>query len=149
MPDFYQGSEFWDLSFVDPDNRRPVDYAARHAALTDKPDWAALCGDWRSGQVKLALTQKLLAIRATHADLFTHGDYEGLDLGPDLIGFARHRKGATAIVAACRRPAAFATADAWPDFSRLQNALSPFAKLRPALEFGPLPVALLVSTLPL
>ena len=33
VPDFYQGTEFWDLSLVDPDNRRPVDFAARAAAL--------------------------------------------------------------------------------------------------------------------
>ena len=44
VPDFYQGTETWDLSLVDPDNRRPVDFAARQAALAaaSEPDWAAL-----------------------------------------------------------------------------------------------------------
>ena len=43
VPDFYQGTEFWDLSLVDPDNRRPVDFAERAAVLasTEKPDWPA------------------------------------------------------------------------------------------------------------
>ncbi len=41
VPDFYQGTEFWDLSLVDPDNRRPVDFAERAADLAsvEKPDW--------------------------------------------------------------------------------------------------------------
>ena len=44
VPDFYQGTETWDLSLVDPDNRRPVDFAARQAALnaSTAPDWADL-----------------------------------------------------------------------------------------------------------
>ena len=44
VPDFYQGTEFWDLSLVDPDNRRPVDFAARAAVL-------AVAGDSRIGVV--------------------------------------------------------------------------------------------------
>ena len=51
MPDIYQGTEFWDLSLVDPDNRRPVDFAARQAALAgleaESPE--ALLQDWASG----------------------------------------------------------------------------------------------------
>ena len=45
VPDFYQGTEFWDLSLVDPDNRRPVDFAARARALAslEQPDWRRLC----------------------------------------------------------------------------------------------------------
>ena len=41
VPDFYQGTEFWDLSLVDPDNRRPVDFAGRAAVLAamETPDW--------------------------------------------------------------------------------------------------------------
>ena len=44
VPDFYQGTEFWDLSLVDPDNRRPVDFAARASALAalETPDWPQL-----------------------------------------------------------------------------------------------------------
>jgi (1->4)-alpha-D-glucan 1-alpha-D-glucosylmutase len=96
VPDFYQGTEFWDLSLVDPDNRRPVDFAARSAALAsigDAPDWPALAGTWLDGRVKLALTQRLLALRAQFADLFARGSYRALEVaGPhrnEIIAFAR------------------------------------------------------------
>ena len=58
MPDFYQGTEFWDFSLVDPDNRRPVDFAARAAALDalHEPDWRDLAQNWRDGRIKLAWT---------------------------------------------------------------------------------------------
>src|SRR6201996_1402353 len=53
VPDFYQGTEFWDLSLVDPDNRRPVDFAKRAAVLTslEHPDWANLVQRWPDGHV--------------------------------------------------------------------------------------------------
>ena len=68
IPDLYQGTEMWNLSLVDPDNRRPVDYAARRALLEQ---WRApvdnlpekLTTFWRDGAIKLWLTQRLLAIR--------------------------------------------------------------------------------------
>ena len=62
VPDFYQGTEFWDLSLVDPDNRRPVDFAARAAALPalENPDWAGLAQHWPDGHIKLAWTRHLL-----------------------------------------------------------------------------------------
>src|SRR5262249_33606805 len=66
VPDFYQGSEFWDLSLVDPDNRRPVDFAACTHALTQvaaPTDWAKLADSWDDGTIKLALTNKLLRVR--------------------------------------------------------------------------------------
>jgi len=83
MPDLYQGTEFWDFSLVDPDNRRPVDYPARLAALSRPPaapsypagTGAGLPPDWRSGQVKQMLIQRLLRLRAAHPLLFTHGAY--------------------------------------------------------------------------
>lgn len=69
VPDCYQGAERWDLSLVDPDNRRPVDYAARRP----QPDWTeapALLADWRSGAVKQALIGEALALRRAHPALF-------------------------------------------------------------------------------
>ena len=54
VPDFYQGTEFWDLSLVDPDNRRPVDFAACSAALQsigDEPKWPALADTWPDGRI--------------------------------------------------------------------------------------------------
>jgi (1->4)-alpha-D-glucan 1-alpha-D-glucosylmutase len=105
VPDFYQGTEFWDLSLVDPDNRRPVDFAARSAALDligDAPDWPALAATWPDGRIKLALTRRLLALRAQLADLFARGAYRPLAvMGPhsnEIIAFARVRDGDAVIV---------------------------------------------------
>ena len=80
VPDFYQGTEFWDLSLVDPDNRRPVDFAARAAALAslEKPDWDDLAQNWPDGHLKLAWTRHLLKLRTELADVFAHGDYQPL-----------------------------------------------------------------------
>ena len=97
VPDFYQGTEFWDLSLVDPDNRRPVDFAARATALAalGAPNWDALTRDWANGDVKLAWTAHLLKMRAEHADVFTDGDYRPIEVsGPHsdhVIAFARRR----------------------------------------------------------
>src|SRR3977135_67955 len=62
VPDFYQGTEFWDFSFVDPDNRRPVDFAGRAAVLAslETPDWEGLVQTWPDGHLKLAWTRSLL-----------------------------------------------------------------------------------------
>ena len=82
VPDFYQGTEFWDFSLVDPDNRRPVDFAERAAALAsmEKPDWDRLVEQWPSGHLKLAWTRHLLKLRTELADVFTHGDYQPLEV---------------------------------------------------------------------
>jgi (1->4)-alpha-D-glucan 1-alpha-D-glucosylmutase len=97
VPDFYQGTEFWDLSMVDPDNRRPVDFAARAAALrdVDSPDWVDLVQNWPDGRIKLAWTRRLLKLRTEFAAVFTEGNYEPLAVsGPHrdhIIAFARRR----------------------------------------------------------
>jgi (1->4)-alpha-D-glucan 1-alpha-D-glucosylmutase len=78
VPDFYQGTELWDLALVDPDNRRAVDFGARQAALATlagQPDWQALKNCWHDGAIKLALTQRLLAVRGAFASLFRDGSY--------------------------------------------------------------------------
>lgn len=67
VPDQFQGTEFWDFSLVDPDNRRPVDYAARQAALQRDPGGI----DWRDGASKLALICRLLGLRRQDPDVFT------------------------------------------------------------------------------
>src|ERR1700730_5797440 len=108
VPDFYQGTEFWDLSLVDPDNRRPVDFAGRAAVLAsmETPDWESLVQDWPNGQLKLAWTRHLLKLRNQLADLFTHGDYQPLEIsGPHrdhVIAFARRGGRDAAIVAVAR-----------------------------------------------
>jgi (1->4)-alpha-D-glucan 1-alpha-D-glucosylmutase len=79
VPDVYQGDEMEDLSLVDPDNRRPVDWDARASAL-DADDPPA----------KLALVRDGLALRARRPDVFA-GAYRALDAGPDICAFTRGR----------------------------------------------------------
>src|SRR6185312_2275279 len=79
VPDFYQGTELWDFSLVDPDNRRPVDFTARDATLdTGATDMAAITENWADGRLKLFWTRHLLDMRARHAKVFTDGDYRPL-----------------------------------------------------------------------
>ncbi len=83
VPDFYQGTEWWDFSLVDPDNRRPVDYAARRdalAAFDDGVDIATLLDAWRDGRIKQALIARVLAFRKDHPALFARGSYQALTI---------------------------------------------------------------------
>jgi len=73
VPDLYQGTDRWDFSLVDPDNRRPVDFAARPARI-DAP-LAELTADWRDGRLKQALIRRTLALRRRAPRLFAEGDY--------------------------------------------------------------------------
>jgi (1->4)-alpha-D-glucan 1-alpha-D-glucosylmutase len=84
VPDIYQGSEMWDLSLVDPDNRRPVDYERRFHELQELNQWAArdrpsllenLITYPKDGRIKLFLTSNALAARTEHVDIFQEGDY--------------------------------------------------------------------------
>lgn len=121
VPDFYQGTEFWDLSLVDPDNRRPVDFAERVTALAavENPDWDRLVQAWPDGHVKLAWTHHLLKLRSELAELFTHGDYVPLEIvGPHrdhIIAFARRRGRDAVITAVAKSFAPFTQGGrAWP-----------------------------------
>lgn len=78
VPDLYQGSEFWDLSLVDPDNRRPVDYAVAQRAITDLGDVRNLRATWWDGRVKLRLINALLTDRREVPRLYAEGDYRPL-----------------------------------------------------------------------
>src|SRR5947209_8624064 len=98
VPDFYQGSEFWDLSLVDPDNRRPVAFGIRQAALAGlaaEQDWRTLQGSWEDGRIKLALTSRLLALRTAYASLFRDGDHAPVRVAGEhrdhVLAFARSR----------------------------------------------------------
>ncbi|WP_181707174.1 malto-oligosyltrehalose synthase [Chthonobacter rhizosphaerae] len=89
VPDIYQGAEHWELSLVDPDNRRPVDYALRQAILERDGvslDPAAL----RNGTAKTVAIARLLAARRARPALFASGSYEPIDTGTDqVVGFQR------------------------------------------------------------
>jgi (1->4)-alpha-D-glucan 1-alpha-D-glucosylmutase len=108
VPDFYQGTEFWDLSLVDPDNRRPVDFTERADVLkqVERPDWETLVRDWPDGHVKLAWTRHLLRLRNELPEVFATRDYEPLEVsGRDsnhVIAFAR-RRGRHAVITAVTR----------------------------------------------
>ncbi|MBD0315655.1 MAG: malto-oligosyltrehalose synthase [Nitrospiraceae bacterium] len=105
IPDFYQGTELWDFSLVDPDNRRPVDYKTRHLMLNDlrramdtpetvRPEWVhALANEARDGRLKLFTMMATLEYRRVHTALFERGDYVPLETGgaqkQHLCAFAR------------------------------------------------------------
>jgi (1->4)-alpha-D-glucan 1-alpha-D-glucosylmutase len=73
VPDFYQGTELWDLSLVDPDNRRPVDFKLRSELLQRCKSLSAsdIVGDWDSGLPKLWMTTRVLALRRERAEDFS------------------------------------------------------------------------------
>src|SRR5581483_3784755 len=104
VPDLLQGAELWDLSLVDPDNRRSVDFERRRELLsvggraTSDPQTRAsfvraLLAVPEDGRVKLYLTWKALRLRAALPELFSRGDY--LPLKPagskreNIVAFAR------------------------------------------------------------
>lgn len=91
VPDIYRGAEDWEQSFVDPDNRRPVDFSSFPKRLTEptSPD-----------DQKLVVTRKLLSLRKDHPDLFAQGSYEPLALGPTTLTFRRSFAGTEMVVVA-------------------------------------------------
>jgi (1->4)-alpha-D-glucan 1-alpha-D-glucosylmutase len=102
VPDLYQGNEFWDFSLVDPDNRRPVDYAAREHALQKPLPPVELLANWRDGRIKQALIAEVLNLRVEHAELFRRGSYQALEVlgsqAHNVLAFAREHEGKQAIV---------------------------------------------------
>jgi (1->4)-alpha-D-glucan 1-alpha-D-glucosylmutase len=102
VPDIYQGTEYWDLSLVDPDNRAAVDFAARQSSL------GSVFGDegWTDGSIKQFVTARILAVRKKNPEIFSEGDYLPLDVsGPKsshVVAYARILPMACAIVVVCR-----------------------------------------------
>jgi (1->4)-alpha-D-glucan 1-alpha-D-glucosylmutase len=100
-PDLYQGSELWNLSLVDPDNRRPVDYGGRDRALTGLLSrleriesrgevFADLLARWPDGRVKLAAAALLLRLRRDRECLFREGGYVPIAIASDkALGYLR------------------------------------------------------------
>jgi (1->4)-alpha-D-glucan 1-alpha-D-glucosylmutase len=112
VPDFYQGSEVWDLRLVDPDNRGPVDFARRAAALdslarADAADAGQTLHDlvehWRDGCIKLYLVWKAIRFRRDHADLFRDGEFIPLrsagTYSRNVSAFLRRQAGSWALAA--------------------------------------------------
>jgi len=109
VPDLYQGTDLWDFSLVDPDNRRPVDYAERAALLkaadADLP-MATDAAAWRNGAIKQQLIRRTLALRARHPDLFSLGDCTPLAVigtrAAHVIAYVRRHEGRSVVAVAPR-----------------------------------------------
>ncbi|UFN51456.1 malto-oligosyltrehalose synthase [Roseomonas sp. OT10] len=171
FPDLYQGTEFWDFSLVDPDNRRPVDFPARAAALASGEAPAALLAHWKDGRVKQAVIARALALRGHLPALFGAGEYLPLEVQGEraahVLAFARRQGAAMAVVAVTRLPSPLLgeaslplpPAEAWGDTAAVLPAEAPAlrdvlnggeapgrdGRLALAALFRTLPVALLAS----
>ncbi len=103
VPDIYQGAEAWELSLVDPDNRRPVNFGRLASQLGEAAaaSPATLLAAWRSGLPKLHLIARGLALRNAQPRLFAEGSYVALSLsGPQArhgVAFARVHEDAAVI----------------------------------------------------
>jgi (1->4)-alpha-D-glucan 1-alpha-D-glucosylmutase len=106
VPDYYQGTELWDFSLVDPDNRRPVDYALRKRLLKETPSHEGLLENLADGRAKLHVIRKGLELRKALPGLFHGARYQPLyaDGGREenVIAFAL-RTGGEAVVAVAPR----------------------------------------------
>jgi (1->4)-alpha-D-glucan 1-alpha-D-glucosylmutase len=164
VPDFYQGSELWDLSLVDPDNRRPVDLALRASLLNSIAsdiDWHALVGRWFDGRVKLALIHRQLALRRQFPGVFAGASYHPLAVAglhrDEIVAFAR-TDGRDAVIVVCGRLFARASGSGrrWPSRDAWDATVSieGFSEVRDLLAGGrkiagaPLNVSDLFDALP-
>jgi (1->4)-alpha-D-glucan 1-alpha-D-glucosylmutase len=129
VPDFYQGTELWDLTLVDPDNRRPVDFSHRRRLLeamepllapgcppNDRRAGAAeMIEHWPDGRIKMWITARALDLRNRRAALFLAGEYRPLEAvgerGAHVVSFARRNAGETLIVVVPRLAAKMTRSD--------------------------------------
>lgn len=110
VPDFYQGMELWDLSLVDPDNRRPVDFKKRERLLDslmrEEPSTEDMLASWKDGRIKLYVIYKALNSRRDYPELFQKGDYIPLRIEGErwehVCAFARSYREKWALIAVPR-----------------------------------------------
>jgi (1->4)-alpha-D-glucan 1-alpha-D-glucosylmutase len=132
VPDLYQGCELWDLSLVDPDNRRPVDFGLcarlleelERAAAADLPGLAReLLATAEDGRIKLHLIRCALALRRTRPELFLAGSYTPLtatgQAADHVLAFARSHGDAEIVVVAPRLTARLADGQERPPVGEL------------------------------
>jgi (1->4)-alpha-D-glucan 1-alpha-D-glucosylmutase len=159
VPDVYQGTELWDDSLVDPDNRRPVDFDIRRELLAElDSELAVLPAVDATGAAKLLVTSRALRLRRERPAVFA-GPYHPLETGDrHLVGFLRGAYGTAAdaevAVLATRLPAGLAARDGWGDRTvdlpagrwtdRLTGVVHERGPVRLADALDALPVALLV-----
>ena len=173
VPDTYQGTELWDLSLVDPDNRRPVDFGLRERWVAEPLPAADLLRDWQSGRIKQHVVARTLALRSRLPELFGQGEYVPLATAgahaERVVAFLRRSPQAVVLVLVPRLIAPLLPdsgellppPDAWADTAlelpeawagaaaevTLTDELSGQRRTLPAS--GPVPVADLLDTLPL
>jgi (1->4)-alpha-D-glucan 1-alpha-D-glucosylmutase len=171
VPDIYQGCETWDLSLVDPDNRRRIDFAAREAELSAvrrslegdrERAFAQWLRSWHDGRIKLAVLHTLLELRGREPALFGGGGYEPCEAtggrADELISYVRRGDRRIVLTAAQRFPVRAARSRGW-DGTRIHvaNAAGRVVDvltgrgfeggdLDPAHVFATLPVAVLVAS---
>ncbi|ACK52281.1 malto-oligosyltrehalose synthase [Methylocella silvestris BL2] len=132
IPDIYQGCETWDLSLVDPDNRRPVNFEAGQQALrairpmlAKQPEatMRGLLDQWQDGHIKLAVTAALLDLRKQNQTLFENGSYEALSIHGEksdfAVGFVRAAGDVAVAVLTARFPGRRAAEPNWDDAAAL------------------------------
>ena len=123
-PDFYQGTDLWDFSLVDPDNRRAVDYERRSAMLRTLKEadvrgslnLDGLLRGWPNGRAKMFVMWKLLDLRERRAELFRAGDYEPIDGDRNVCAFSRGGEVLVVVprfVTALVKPGVFPLGDLW------------------------------------
>jgi len=121
VPDLYQGTEFWDFSLVDPDNRQPVDYDARASSLTNYALEEINQVPWQTGALKQRIISATLAYRKHFPEVFSTGSYEALlvegPLADKIFAFMRRKNSNELIVVVARLVASFtvATDSIWID----------------------------------
>ena len=154
VPDLYQGTELWDLSLVDPDNRRPVDYTQRMQLLTRCRSMSAAeaTADWDSGLPKLWLIDRVLSLRVAQPEEFSEGSrYQPLVAqGPHLGNLFAFRRGDNLIAAVPRLMLSIANqweetrlplpSGTWENIFTLETVS---ASVSATQLFGSFPVALL------
>jgi (1->4)-alpha-D-glucan 1-alpha-D-glucosylmutase len=168
IPDVYQGSELWNQSLVDPDNRRPIDFDLRRRLLAeisaDAADASAgfagkLLDQYADGRIKLYVVHRALELRKQAPELFLRGDYQPVESDEHVVAFTRAHGAQRLVCCATRLPyrktrgeAPFAVGAVWgqstlrlPHAGRYLDVLS-----RRELVVGPeTPLSELFAELPL
>jgi (1->4)-alpha-D-glucan 1-alpha-D-glucosylmutase len=105
VPDIYQGTEYWDLSLVDPDNRVPVDFAVRQNSL-EGGSLEKIASNWMDGRIKQFIIARVLAVRRKMPTVFLQGAYVPVEVAGSMsrhfVAFARIDGSSHAIVVVCR-----------------------------------------------
>lgn len=150
VPDVYQGTELWDLSLVDPDNRRPVDFTARERML-EELDAQVAAGTLPpvddSGRAKLLVTSRALRLRRDHPECFTAYRPVTAQGTASAHAIGAHRGGVTAV--ATRLPAGLARRGGWGD-TVLMHCELPTTDVLTGRRFdtGPIPLVELLAHYP-